>query len=155
PSDDEVVEAFAARTRSEFDASEQNIPEQREIAEQAEPRIPERRRTILFEHEVPDPSESVAGNGRGQQPPRVCAGKRNGHDQNDQGRSDEVQASTRRVAMLGQIEGVEISEALEAIVGRGRRWLIHSGALGLENERRASFLSRIKGLKRMIQSHPA
>ena len=63
-----------------------------------------------------------------------------------------MQTTAHRVAMLLQVVRVEIRKSPEAIWRHGRCGLSHDGAQRGNEGAEASFLSGIKGVKRMLES---
>ncbi|MNP72257.1 hypothetical protein D3C76_1687700 [compost metagenome] len=74
-----------------------------------------RRRTVLFEEEVPDPGEAVTRQGQGpqQHPGTTTDGQR--ENENDQGCADKMQSSAGTVTVFAEVVRVELSEAVEAL----------------------------------------
>src|SRR6187397_751983 len=130
---------------SEPDPPDQHVAEHHEVAREAVPGVGERRGTVVLEEEVTDPCEPVAGERHTEQPDRST--RQRGCEQrcNHEHRADEMQPATHRIAVLGQIERIEVREAAEAALRGGRRGGSHGGPVCIEWG--PSFLSGIKGVK--------
>src|SRR6185503_5495439 len=110
---------------SEPDPANQDVAEHHEVAREAVPGMRESRGTVVLEEEVTDPREPVAGERRGQQPQR-CAGDRSREQRREHERSaDEMQPAAHWMAVLGQVERIELREAAETALRGGRRGGIH------------------------------
>jgi hypothetical protein len=136
----------------ELDAAEQDVAKQREIPQQAVPRMLERRGTILLEHEMTEPREPISTERRCEQQPRIPREHCQHEHDHDERRPDEVQATAGTIAVLGQIERIKIREPLKAISTHGGRGLNHIGAGSARKVGSASFPSAIKDVKRMLES---
>jgi len=100
------------KAASDPDAAAQDIGKHDPVADQAVERMLEGRGPILFKNEMPDPGKAVAEQGHGQQPPGRQEDPEPQRHQNQQG-ADKMQTPAAQVAVLAQIEGVEIAEAGE------------------------------------------
>src|SRR3989304_3942787 len=92
--------------------------------------MPEGGRAILLEEEVADPGESITAEQRGQQERRLAAQHGSRSQQQHPAAADEMQAPRDRVAVLAEIERIELAEAGEA--GHARApgpWSLPSCAL--------------------------
>src|SRR6185312_14148213 len=103
---------------SEADLPAQDVDEHHPVTGQAVERVPEGRGTVLLEDVVPDPCAAVAAQRRTGQPPRVARGDRDDDGRDHEQRTDEMQPATATIAVLTQIERVELTEARESRIHR-------------------------------------
>src|SRR5262249_34824274 len=94
----------------ELDAAAEDLGVHDRIPGKSVDRMLERRGPILLEEEMTDPGEAVAGD-RQQPPPSPAPAPdhRAEQDQNERA-ADEMQAPARRVAVLRQVERIELAE---------------------------------------------
>src|SRR5690606_11704966 len=108
------VKACLRDGRSERDPAGEDVLEHHTVAGEGIERVAEGGRAALFEEEVADPGEGVAtGQGR-QQPSRIGPGNRRGDEGQRSAAADEMQASRDAVAMLSEVERIELAEAGKA-----------------------------------------
>ena len=99
----------------EPDPSDEDISEHREIPDQAVQRILESSRPVLLKKEMPHPGKSVSDE-RQQPQTQVAAGHQRIQDSgNDERSANEVQAPAGLFTVLGQVEGIELTEALVTV----------------------------------------
>src|SRR5262245_54358391 len=73
----------------------------------------EGRGAVLLEEEMSDPGKTVTTDQCGQQPPRVLLGEGDHQQRQHAAAAEEMQAATGAVAVLAQVERIELSKALE------------------------------------------
>jgi|SRR5690606_29405085 len=85
-------------------------------SQQAVPGILESSGSILLEDEMTDPCEPVTRDRRGEQKPWIARDERASQDDHDRSGTDNMQAPARRIAVLRQIERIEVSEAPKSLM---------------------------------------
>ena len=101
------------QSRSETDAAGEGIPQHDPVPEEAVQGVPERGGTVLLEEEMAYPGEAVPGQRQGQQQPAVHGDDGQGEQQQNQQAAAVMQAAADVIAVLAQIEGVELGEGSE------------------------------------------
>ena len=98
----------------EPDLAEQDVLEHHPVAGEGIERMLERRRTVLLEKEMPDPGETIAAEQGTQQPPGIAADRSRGQQRKHAAAADEMQPARDAVAVLLEIERIELAETGEA-----------------------------------------
>src|SRR6187551_3465827 len=98
----------------ELEPAQVQFPPHAKVAGEAVERMPECRGPVVLEQEVTEPREAVAAGQRRQQPPRVPGGDEREHAQHRSPGAHVVQRARHRVAMLAQVEGIELRQTAEA-----------------------------------------
>src|SRR5262245_37668338 len=102
-------------TPLELDLAAPDVLVHRPVAHEAVQRALEAGGLVLLEHEVADPGEAVTAQQRVQQVLRAAAGQQHHQAQQRQRRADEVQPPAGAVAVLAQVERVELGERRERL----------------------------------------
>ncbi len=113
----QALALFFSPLRPERLPAREQLPPEDEVAGQAVAGVLEGGRFVLLEEEVAHPREAITAHGDQQQPPCVALHHGQHDPKRDQTGTDEMQHAAGGVAMLGEVEGVELLEGSVAVGG--------------------------------------